>query len=65
MLKSPVSLEDAIREAYRRVLPPGIKPKDYFLIGKEYPLRIAKIVAKEVKHILFVDKHYGYRDNIL
>lgn len=40
-----------IKEAYKRILPPGYKPEDYLLVDAKYPKRVAKLIVEEIKHI--------------
>lgn len=60
-----MSLEEAIEVAKKRVLPAGFKPEDYFCFGIEFSLRVAKMVLKEANHIIYLDKKYGNKNNIL
>jgi hypothetical protein len=59
MPRATISLEEAIKEAEKKILPAGYKPEDYFCVGEEFPLRIAQMLVKEVKHIIYMDKNYG------
>jgi hypothetical protein len=42
--------------AMRRFLLPGIKPEDYYYIDPTFPKRIAKLIAKEIVHLISMDK---------
>jgi hypothetical protein len=56
MKRAVISLEEAIKQANKRLLPAGIKPEDYLIVGDDIPLRIAKMVIKEARHIIYMDK---------
>lgn len=58
-MRRTISLEDAIKIANKKILPAGVKPEDYFAVGEEYPLRIAKMVVEEAKRIIYMSKEYG------
>ena len=47
-------IDAAIKIATKRLLPLGLKPEDYLVVNDEMPLRIAKLIIKEVKHILYM-----------
>lgn len=44
-------LEQDVREAHRRLLAAGYKPEDYLTCGPEYPMRLARVLVDEVRHI--------------
>lgn len=44
--------QEILRQAYKNTLHPGIKPEDYFFVDKKYPLKIARMVAREYFHLL-------------
>lgn len=50
-----MSLEEAIQEATNKYIPPGYKPEDYLICGKLIPLRIARLIVREVKYIMELD----------
>lgn len=52
MSKKNLSLEQAIQIARKKILPAGFKPEDYFVIGNDFPLRIAILIVKEANYIL-------------
>lgn len=47
-------IDAAIKIASKRIIPLGHKPEDYLVVNDEMPLRIAKLIFKEVKHILYM-----------
>lgn len=47
-------IDAAIKIATKRYLPLGCKPEDYLVVNDEIPLQIAKLIFKEVKHILYM-----------
>lgn len=58
-MRRTISLEEAIKIANKKLLPAGFKPEDYLLVGEEFPLRVAKMVVEEVKHIIYMSRKYG------
>jgi hypothetical protein len=64
MQRAVISVEEAIQKATKRVLPAGCKPEDYLVVGEDIPLRIAKMIVQEVRHIIEMDKKYGHKDHL-
>ena len=49
-------LEEIIKLAKKRILPPGYKPEDYLEVDDEFPLLIAKLIISEIKHLILLNK---------
>jgi hypothetical protein len=49
---SNINFERAIELATAKVLKPGYKPEDYLVAGDSIPIRIAKLIVEEAKHIM-------------
>lgn len=47
-------IDAATKIATKRILPLGWKPEDYLVVNDETPLQIAKLIFKEVKHLLYM-----------
>lgn len=50
-----MTFEEAVKLAQQKLLSPGYKPEDYFVVGEKYPIRVAKIILEEAKHILHIE----------
>lgn len=44
-------MDEIINQARNKILPLGYKPEDYYILGNDFVLRIAKMIADEVNHI--------------
>jgi hypothetical protein len=53
MRREDISPEMAIKLATQIVLPAGFKPEDYLFMGEDIPRRIAQMIVKEAKHIIW------------
>lgn len=50
-------IDNAIKIASKRILPLGCKPEDYLVVDDETPFRIANLIFKEVKQILYMSSY--------
>jgi hypothetical protein len=48
-------IDAAIKTATKRILPLGCKPEDYLVLSDEAPFKIANLIFKEVKQILYMN----------
>lgn len=53
-----MTFERALELAKKKILLPGIKPEDYYQVSDDMPLRIATLIVKEAKHILWLNQQY-------
>jgi hypothetical protein len=54
--------EDIIKLPYSRIIPLGYKPEDYFIVKKEFPIKIARLIVKEIN---FIEKQNSQEKNLI